>query len=255
MFKSVIERQRAGRVGTGIWVSAAIHAGLFAAVLFISGRPQTPEEVPEKDPILRIYAQSGPTIRKGTQNAVQPKQAAQPTQPPKKKKAVIPSQVRPMPMDPTPAPVDPEPSDSLASAANVDPNAPPGDGPIGHPDGDVDSDSPIGLPPQPGLLPEPTGEDVIPFPSGLRPPELLRQGIALEYTEQARVARVEGTMLAKCVITREGQVRDCRILKGMAHMDEAVIESLESRRYSPVYFQGSPVSVSYVFTIRLKLPR
>ena len=253
MFKSVIERQRAGRVGTGIWVSAAIHAGLFAAVLFISGRA-APEVEPDVVVDIGRFPR-GPTIQKGTQHAVQPKQAAQPKPPPRKKKPVIPSQVRPMPMDPAPTPVDPEPSDSLASAANVDPNAPAGDGPIGHPDGDVDSDSPIGLPPQPGLLPEPTGEDVIPFPSGLRPPELLRQGIALEYTEQARVARVEGTMLAKCVITREGQVRDCRILKGMAHMDEAVIESLESRRYSPVYFQGSPVSVSYVFTIRLKLPR
>ncbi|MCP3101851.1 TonB family protein [Myxococcus sp. K15C18031901] len=252
MFKSVIERQRAGRVGTGIWVSAAIHAGLFAAVLFISGRPQEVDEEPDKTPVLTLYRPPGPTIQKGTQHTVQPRQAAQPTVRPKAKKQVIPSQVRPMPMDPTP--VEQDPPDAVAST-DVDPNAPPGDGPIGHPDGDPLSTSPIGLPPGVVGLPEPTGEDVIPFPSGLRPPELLRQSIPLEYTEQARMARVEGTMLAKCVITREGQVRDCRILKGMAHMDEAVVESLESRRYTPVYFQGSPVSVSYVFTIRLKLPR
>ncbi len=33
------------------------------------------------------------------------------------------------------------------------------------------------------------------------------------------------------------------------------MDALESRHYRPVTFQGRPVSVSYVFTIRLKLPR
>jgi protein TonB len=52
-----------------------------------------------------------------------------------------------------------------------------------------------------------------------------------------------------------GQVRDCRVIKGLPHMDETVMDALESRHYRPVTFQGRPVSVSYVFTIRLKLPR
>jgi protein TonB len=75
------------------------------------------------------------------------------------------------------------------------------------------------------------------------------------YTPQALVAGVQGTMLVKCVITQEGEVRDCRTLKGLPHMDDAVMGALEGRRYRPVSFQGKPVSVSYVFTVRLTLPR
>jgi protein TonB len=49
-------------------------------------------------------------------------------------------------------------------------------------------------------------------------------------------------------------VENCRIIKGLPHMDETVLESLTSRRYRPVTFQGRPVSVSYTFNVRLEMP-
>jgi protein TonB len=97
-----------------------------------------------------------------------------------------------------------------------------------------------------------TGEEAIPFGSGMAQPQLLSSG-TLQYTREALAAHVSGTVVAKCVISREGEVEDCRIIKGQPHMDEAVLEHLYSRRYSPVLYQGRPVAVSYVFTIRLAL--
>jgi protein TonB len=38
-------------------------------------------------------------------------------------------------------------------------------------------------------------------------------------------------------------------------MDVAVLSALETRRYTPVMWQGKPISVSYNFNIRLELPR
>ena len=37
-------------------------------------------------------------------------------------------------------------------------------------------------------------------------------------------------------------------------MNEAVVSALETRRYSPVTYQGRPISVIYNFHIKLDLP-
>lgn len=44
------------------------------------------------------------------------------------------------------------------------------------------------------------------------------------------------------------------IIRGLPHMDAAVLDALTSRHYRPVSFQGQPVSVSYTFHVRLELP-
>ncbi|MCY1015096.1 energy transducer TonB [Pyxidicoccus sp. MSG2] len=253
MFKSVIERQRAGRLGTGTWVSIGVHAALFAAVLFISARP--PEPPPEKDPLddLRIIVQRGPSVRRGTPAPAPPKQATPPRpKPPERNR--VPRTPQPLPTQPRPPEPDPTPSpgrdDVVATPAiSVEPE--------GHPDGDPDSllpDGPLPTSFPTDLVRKATDVENLPFGDGMTPPVML-SGAPIEYTSLARAAEVEGTLIAKCVITREGQMRDCRVLKGLAYMDEAVVEALETRRYRPVTFQGSPVSVSYHVTVRLKLPR
>ncbi|AGC44514.1 TonB domain-containing protein [Myxococcus stipitatus DSM 14675] len=255
MFKSVIERQRAGRLGLGLWWSVAIHAGLFGAVLVISARPaDVPPEAEFNGPLVLKLA-PGPQVAKGytAPAPAQAKQAVQP-KPRKPRRDVIPTQIQPLPADPQPA--QPDPVDTTSNTNNA-PVGEPGEGVAGgHPDGDPNSNVIsgtliTGLPSDFGAG---TGEDVVPFGGGMTPPVLM-EGPPLEYTDQARVARVEGTFIAKCVITREGLVRDCRVIKGLAHMNDETLNSLHHRRYTPVTFQGRATSVSYVFTLRFKLPR
>lgn len=74
------------------------------------------------------------------------------------------------------------------------------------------------------------------------------------YTRAALEAGVEGTMAAKCVITAAGEVEDCRIVKGLPHLNRAVLDALERQRYTPVTFHGQPVAVEYVFTFRMVIP-
>ncbi len=62
-------------------------------------------------------------------------------------------------------------------------------------------------------------------------------------------------MIVKCTITPQGRVENCRVLKAVPHMEQAVVESLRSRVYKPLQYQGRPVAVDYVFNIRLVLPR
>ena len=79
-------------------------------------------------------------------------------------------------------------------------------------------------------------------------------GPSIQYTPKALAARVQGTMVVKCVITLKGQVRSCKVIKGLEPMNEAVVKALEASRYKPAEFGGEPVELPYTFTLRFTLP-
>jgi protein TonB len=74
-----------------------------------------------------------------------------------------------------------------------------------------------------------------------------------KYTEKAIEKEIEGTMLVKCVVSTEGAVNNCRVLKTLPFMDRAVIDALEHWRFKPYVVDGKPVEVDYTFRITLKL--
>ncbi|NMO16258.1 energy transducer TonB [Pyxidicoccus fallax] len=250
MFNSVMERQRAGRLGAGVWLSIGVHAAVFVAVLFISARPPPP--APEPDPFegRPWVVPMSPAAPQGTPAPAQPKQAVKP----RTRRDTAPRQVQALPAEPLPAEPDATSSLTDEQAASSD------DGATGHPAGSTDCppvDGPIGV--TDVLMDQLVSsysqtEELHPFGPGMTPPVMLG-GQPIAYTPGALAAGVEGTLVAKCTITVDGQVKDCRVIKGLPHMNEAVLESLHSRRYRPVTYQGRPVSVSYSFTVKLKLPR
>ncbi|MDI3287848.1 energy transducer TonB [Polyangium sp. 15x6] len=72
----------------------------------------------------------------------------------------------------------------------------------------------------------------------------------LPYTPQALCNRVEGVMIVRCVITEEGAIEGCQVLKTLPYLEKEVVRTLESTRYTPVEFEGRPRRVSYTFTLR-----
>jgi eukaryotic-like serine/threonine-protein kinase len=97
--------------------------------------------------------------------------------------------------------------------------------------------------------------DVVPFGEGMTRPVLLQSGRPITYTREAIAARIEGVSIVRCVITAEGAVERCKVIKPLPFMDEAVLEHLQSQRFQPVTYQGHAVSVGYNFSVRLTLPR
>ncbi|HET8540636.1 MAG TPA: TonB family protein [Anaeromyxobacter sp.] len=91
------------------------------------------------------------------------------------------------------------------------------------------------------------------FDERMSPPEKLG-GPDPKYTEKALEREVQGTMIVRCVVTTEGKVFGCRVLKSLPFMDRAVIDALERRRYRPATLGGRPVEVNYNFKITLRLP-
>jgi protein TonB len=245
MFQSVVEQKgwRSGRFGTGAGVSILVHAGIVAAVFFISaGVAEEPEEV---EPVVTFRPPAPPP--RGNPNPEKAQPAAQPKPKPKPKKLTTPTVVPPTPppeVEPPTTP-EPEPEDELPYIPGSDENG-------------VDEGGVAGAPVITGLEQtltalEPTGEEVKPFGEGMRAPKLI-SGAPIQYTREALEARIKGLLVAKCVITREGEVETCKLIRGLPHMDVAVLSALETRRYTPVTWQGKPISVSYIFNIKLELP-
>lgn len=248
MFQSVINQPglSAGSFSAGMWVSLMVHAGVFTGALGLSGKAV---EQLQKEPEIVFNVPQPP---KGNPNP--PSQAATPTPPKPKKKTelVQPKKILPTPpetdqkvVETQPTPEDKEPTpDDLPYIPGSDPN--------GVETGGVPGAKLIaGLALGNNL--GGTGEEVLPFGAGMTLPELLN-GAPLQYTREALEARVSGTVIARCTITREGTVDNCRIIKGLPYMDDAVIDALTTRRYRPVHFQGRPVSVSYTFNVKLRMP-
>ena len=244
MFQSVIDSQewRTRRLGTGAGVSVLVHVGLVAAVLVISAGVAKPPP-PETRELVFI-----PPAPRGTPNAVSAptvKPAAEPPKPKtsQRRRLVQPTDVHPLP----PAPPTPEVADDTPQTPGV-------------PDGEDDAPPCVSCTALTGkvtptnVVPEPTGEETE-FSYGTMTPPALRSGSPIQYTREALEAHVSGQLIAKCVITREGDVDKCRIIKGLPHMNEAVLAALETRRYTPVTYMGRPIAVSYVFNVKLDLPR
>lgn len=102
------------------------------------------------------------------------------------------------------------------------------------------------------------GEEVLPFGEGMTKPVPEASSVRdnpIEYTREAREAKIEGTMLLKCVILADGSVRDCKIIKPLPHMAEAVMAAVPKWKFSPVTFQGKPVNCNVTIPIKLSLPR
>lgn len=65
-----------------------------------------------------------------------------------------------------------------------------------------------------------------------------------KYTDEAKQAAVEGTVLLDLVVGADGRTRDIHVLSGLAHgLTEAAIEALKTCRFTPGEKDGTPVPV------------
>jgi serine/threonine-protein kinase len=89
--------------------------------------------------------------------------------------------------------------------------------------------------PEQGLaipLPAPRA-GVVPLDELTSRPRLVLAGDPPRYNEQARVTRAEGTAVARCTVSPQGTLEQCKLLKAVPLMEDAVLASLKTRRYEP----------------------
>lgn len=248
MFASVLggdaSRQQQ-RWGTGVVLSALFHAAVITAAILYAPRADPPvpyEEKPDPGPIYAVLpgdvaGRLGDLPKRVTKQPGKTPRRAHPELTLNKNNAVA---------TPVPDEEEVEVGSPVDLSTLVEPGTTPTIGkvgvPWGRPDGDPDS-----------VSSGPTGVEVYEAGRGMEPPALL-SGDMPQYTKEAVAARVEGTLIVQCIITPEGVLQACRIVKGVPHMDAEVLRALRTQRYRPVYFQGRPIAVRYTLRFNLKLP-
>jgi TonB family protein len=75
------------------------------------------------------------------------------------------------------------------------------------------------------------------------------------YTDEARDARIEGIMLLKAVIRKDGSVTNVQVIRGLGYgLDERAVETIARKwRFQPGTKNGQPVNVLATIEVAFKL--
>jgi protein TonB len=252
MFDSVLDRGAVPeqRFGAGILFTAAVVAVMVPVVIYASTRPLK-QQKKEQDVVFMQAAPPPPPPPPPPLGGASEPQHAETKPTPVKKPDTIYDTKDEKKTKPDEKKEDPKPAQEGGQAGGVEGGV--AGGVVGGTVGGVVGGTLGGtLGGQLGGKVGGTGNSVIPFGAGMNRPSKIG-GPEIQYTNEARLAKVEGTALVKCVITTSGSLTGCSLLKGLPNMDQAIMAAVSQWKMTPVVFNGQPVSVSYTIPIRLKL--
>lgn len=90
-------------------------------------------------------------------------------------------------------------------------------------------------------------------PPGGTPPQIVRRD-APDYPIAARRAGIEGPVILRVVIQRDGSVGDVEIVKDLPlGLGDAAARSVRRWRFRPATLDGNPIAVYYTITVRYRL--
>jgi periplasmic protein TonB len=102
--------------------------------------------------------------------------------------------------------------------------------------------------------PEPRNE-VVRFNGTMTRPVQL-SGRQPRYSELARRAGIQGTVILEAVIDKAGRVSNVRILKGLPMgLDAEAVSAVQEWVFEPARLDGRPVSVYYTLTVNFQIQR
>jgi periplasmic protein TonB len=102
--------------------------------------------------------------------------------------------------------------------------------------------------------PEPRNE-IVRFNGTMKKPAQL-SGRQPRYTELARRAGIQGTVILEAVIDKKGRVSNVRVLKGLPMgLDAEAVSAVQEWIFEPAQMDGRPVSVYYTLTVNFQIQR
>jgi protein TonB len=134
--------------------------------------------------------------------------------------------------------------------------------PDGHPEG-VDGGFEEGVPHSdgkgsgPGFGGTDRTADSLPtqFKAGMTPPEVIVR-VQPRYTEAARKAGVQGTVIVEAIIDEQGRVTNLRVMKSLPMgLDQAATDAVRQWRFKPALLNTRPVKIFWTLTVYFQLQR
>ena len=86
----------------------------------------------------------------------------------------------------------------------------------------------------------------------IKPPKLVKE-VNPVYPQNARQARVEGTVILEAKTDGEGNVVDARVLRSIPVLDQAAIDAVKQWKYEPLIIDGQHRQVIFTVTVRFVL--
>ncbi|MBI3894764.1 MAG: energy transducer TonB, partial [Acidobacteria bacterium] len=88
---------------------------------------------------------------------------------------------------------------------------------------------------------------------GVSAPEIVYK-IDPEYSEQARKAKYQGTVVLSLIVQRDGSVRDIQVKQSLGlGLDEKAIEAVKQWRFRPGMKSGQAVDVAAIIEVTFRL--
>ena len=281
---SVLREQPGGAKGVPLALSSTLHAGLIAALIFVTTFGLSPKaasiKVDERaDPLRLVFLatpgrggggggggllQKAPpprAMREGHRTISSPMPQREPPKP------VVPV---PAPPEPKPVPLKAEPLPVMIApivAAPADPRtrigvleqtAAQNDSRGAGKGGGVGTGTGTGIGEGSGAGVGPgsgggTGGGPYRPGSGIEAPRLLRE-VKADYSEDARQRSIQGDVVLEIVVRSDGTVGDVKVLKGLgAGLDQRAVQAVRQWRFAPARRLGSPVDVIVEISVEFKL--
>ena len=73
------------------------------------------------------------------------------------------------------------------------------------------------------------------------------------YPAMAVAAKVQGLVIVEAVIDKSGSVKDAHVLKHQPLLDDAALDAVRCRKYSPTLLNGIPIEVVFTVTVNFQL--
>jgi TonB family protein len=74
------------------------------------------------------------------------------------------------------------------------------------------------------------------------------------YTEEARLARIQGVVILEAIIDEKGAVQQVKVLKGLPEgLSESAVKTAKQWTFKPATLDGRPVPVYFNLTVRFSL--
>jgi len=73
------------------------------------------------------------------------------------------------------------------------------------------------------------------------------------YPFDARQARIQGVVVLKAIISKEGRIKDLQLIAGPKELAEAAIGAVQQWRYRPYLLMGNPVEVETQIQVNFQL--
>jgi len=92
-----------------------------------------------------------------------------------------------------------------------------------------------------------------PVPPGVSGGQLVHR-VAPVYPAEARLLRLEGTVILAAMVMEDGTVRDVKVVEGSPVLAQSAVDAVKHWRYKPYELDGKPVKNEIGISVDFKLP-